>query len=676
MRVKWIGIVALVCAVLALLAYATIVFGNLARPIFLFSLVLASIAAFAGDRCFAVPTLLVCLFTLIFGSLSGPGYSLFTFHSEGDTALRTLIVIGFLGPIAGLFFRSVREKKKIASFIPASFTLLIVLVTLLSLDILRVGTDWGWKHEVAETPLDPVSQEPCFSEPNALCVLNLARDDGLATRAYMLTLIKLSVELKAANITAAREIRTEVLKAAEHALNQVDNPSFSGSCKYGTLSAIASLQAELGRTAASEDTLNRALQIAEGEDCRAGGSRYIAMVQVKAGRYEKALQIAQRPGFIDPPAFLAFVARKQAMSGNVAEALRTVGHSDSGRHDIVRIAAVAGKMAVVQQFFARVFEPGEIEYIPEKHRSMLAPMLAYAGDIDGALISADQNNDIGNRAIDLGDVSWAFAQSNQGDVRQDLLDRIHTTLSDMRNSKHINSHAWRGIAIAQVHAGDIEGAIRTASGHQSILTEIAVVLAEKNQFDTAMDVARRVGSKKGRVLALGLVASLMIDSGDLQTAQKTLVEAQENARGLSNGPFTSPTHERDQALSQIGPIQALAGDRVGASETIQNIEDTNIEEAAIHAHAVQGTVNARVFHDDLVGALSIVWNIPDRNARPKALSELALAIGRQVAGLDHRTAAVCALDVVRNYEKRRGASGIQRTIEPCYGDLLDRIWRP
>ena len=297
-------------------------------------------------------------------------------------------------------------------------------------------------------------------------------------------------------------------------------------------------------------------------------------------------------------------------------------------------------------------------------------MLAYAGDIEGALISADQNSDMGNRTGDLVDVSWAYAQSNQGDIRQDLLDLIHATLSEMRN---INRHVWRGIAIAQVHAGDIEGAISTASGHQSILTEIAVVLAEKNQFDTAMDVARRVGSKKGRVLALGLVASLMIDSGDLQTAQKILVEAQENARGLSNGPFTSPTHERDQALSQIGPIQALAGDRVGASETVQNIED-----ATIRAHALQGTVPVRVFHGDLAGALSIVWNIPDRNARPKALSELALAIGRQAAGLDHRTAAVCALDVVRNYEKGRGGKGafIRSTIEPCYGDLLDRIWRP
>ena len=157
---------------------------------------------------------------------------------------------------------------------------------------------------------------------------------------------------------------------------------------------------------------------------------------------------------------------------------------------------------------------------------------------------------------------------------------------------------------------------------------------------------------------------------------KTLVEAQENARGLSNGPINYPNHERDQALSQIGPVQALAGDRVGALETIQNIED-----AAIRAQALQGTVTAQVIHDDLAGALSTVWNIPDRAARPNALSELALAIGRQAAGLDHRTAAICALDVVRDFDDRPGHRRrpnihtlIRSTVEPCYGDLIDRVW--
>ena len=144
------------------------------------------------------------------------------------------------------------------------------------------------------------SQDPCFSQPNALCVLDLASNNGLPARARMLILNRLAVELKAGNATAAKEVQTEALKAAEHALKQAENHSSPGSCKalrqIYILSVIASLEAELGRTAASEDTLNRALQKAEAPTCSAGGLKQIAMVQANAGRYEIALQIAQRPG--------------------------------------------------------------------------------------------------------------------------------------------------------------------------------------------------------------------------------------------------------------------------------------------------------------------------------------------------------------------------------------------
>ncbi len=75
------------------------------------------------------------------------------------------------------------------------------------------------------------SQDPCFSQPNALCVLDLASNDGLPARARMLILNRLAVELKAGNAMAAKEVQTEALKAAEHALKQAENHSSPGSCK-------------------------------------------------------------------------------------------------------------------------------------------------------------------------------------------------------------------------------------------------------------------------------------------------------------------------------------------------------------------------------------------------------------------------------------------------------------
>ena len=223
MRVRLFEIAALICAVFAFLAPISLIFGFLTLPLVFSSLILASFAAFTGGRWFAISALLLCLF-ILFGDSSHnpPGYSLFNIHREGDTGLRTLIVIAYLGPIAGLFFRAIKAKKKFTSFIPASLALLIVLATLQTLDVLQVGVDLGWKHEVTETSLAPVPQEPCFSQPNALCVLNLAVNGGLPTFDRMLILNKLSLELKAADTTVAREMRTEVLKAAEHALNQAE----------------------------------------------------------------------------------------------------------------------------------------------------------------------------------------------------------------------------------------------------------------------------------------------------------------------------------------------------------------------------------------------------------------------------------------------------------------------
>ena len=85
--------------------------------------------------------------------------------------------------------------------------LVIVLAVLLTLDIIQLSGDWE-KHDVSEESLAPEPQVPCFSQPNALCILELASEDGLSKFVHLLNLHKLSVELKAANTEAARKMRT------------------------------------------------------------------------------------------------------------------------------------------------------------------------------------------------------------------------------------------------------------------------------------------------------------------------------------------------------------------------------------------------------------------------------------------------------------------------------------
>ena len=58
-----------------------------------------------------------------------------------DYAQKTLILIAYLTPIAGLISAAIRQKKRIWYYTPAVLMLFVVLGGLRAADILRMGVD-------------------------------------------------------------------------------------------------------------------------------------------------------------------------------------------------------------------------------------------------------------------------------------------------------------------------------------------------------------------------------------------------------------------------------------------------------------------------------------------------------------------------------------------------------
>ena len=103
---------------------------------------------------------------------------------------------------------------------------------------------------------------------------------------------------------------------------------------------------------------------------------------------------------------------------------------------------------------------------------------------------------------------------------------------------------------------------------------------------------------------------------------------------------------RDQALSRIAAIQAIAGDEEAALETTRHIEND-----PPRARALRDIGIAKALAGDLQGALLTVWRISEPTERMRALGDLALAIGSPSASPDQSASGWCALNAVFDDER-------------------------
>ena len=135
--------------------------------------------------------------------------------------------------------------------------------------------------------------------------------------------------------------------------------------------------------------------------------------------------------------------------------------------------------------------------------------------------------------------------------------------------------AWLATADAQTEAGDMNQArelISKALGaaaetsdtneRDRFLVRIAEVQARSEHVNGAIDTARRIRASRRRVTALGVIAFIQAQAGDLDQAQETVGEALATANEIPESDW------QISARIYIAAVQRLTGDTERFRQTI------------------------------------------------------------------------------------------------------------
>ena len=272
---------------------------------------------------------------------------------------------------------------------------------------------------------------------------------------------------------------------------------------------------------------------------------------------------------------------------------------------------------------------------------------AKAGEFEGAfrtVTAIDQENPAPAAALSRANVlqAIALAQEKAGDraaaratfqkLRQ-IADKLPPRRAGGRGSGVTSTTMlWEGIVVAQVHLGDIESALQTASALPSpydkakALLEIGRAQVEAGKLADARETLFRgacavedsqLGTEAGgpagrsgpsehmKSATLRLIAQQQAKAGDIKQALRTVKALPANR------------HVRDVALFRIVRAQAQAGDVKGGLETLSQIQDD--EGKAI---VLEDLVQAQVQAGDERGALALAA----RQASPLLKAHALLAI--------------------------------------------------
>lgn len=178
--------------------------------------------------------------------------------------------------------------------------------------------------------------------------------------------------------------------------------------------------------------------------------------------------------------------------------------------------------------------------------------------------------------------------------------------------------AQEGIATAQARAGDIQGALETATGSPE----------ETGPWDS---------DHKGNANALNAIAKIQAETGDIAGAQETAASINEDDRHraqseiiraqIKAGDFTSALEtagsvqnlfSQESALCSVATAQAMAGDIDGALETTSRIEP-----GVLKNWTMADVAGARAKFGDVAGAEEIAGSIADPDFNTMAWRKIA-----------------------------------------------------
>ncbi len=212
----------------------------------------------------------------------------------------------------------------------------------------------------------------------------------------------------------------------------------------------------------------------------------------------------------------------------------------------------------------------------------------------------------------------ASTQSGAGDLSgaSVTLRETREIVMDFRDENPRNE-AMIEIARYQARAGDIEGALKTAGlvwreGYRdSAMRVIVEAQLEKGHMQEAMNSAQRNGTTHLTVRLMTQIAVAQAKAGDRAGATRTLEQARQVAAAVAQ------VWEKSQSSQFIATAQSKIGDLRGAQQTAENIQHPDWKEFALEGVAV-----AQAEAGDVPAAFKTAEGI--RNDQRKALTLRAI----------------------------------------------------
>src|SRR6185312_3019729 len=284
----------------------------------------------------------------------------------------------------------------------------------------------------------------------------------------------------------------------------------------------------------------------------------------------------------------------------------------------------------------------------------VALMQVAGGDISGALATARSISHSQANALAVGDVAAAIARDGGAVEARGLAARIRDNAG--------RSRAFVEIAAAQAGNGDILGA-REAAEHvedkldrAEALARIAAVrweLAPNDAHAMFTQAIAAVNGARGPLVrkceTLVEIARGQVTAKRNEDALATLKQALERVRDVKK------ESDRLTLFSRIAPLQARAGDFMGAFDTAMRAEDPSLRPLL-----VRDIATFQVERGDVAGAMEAARNLNDRPATAAAFFGIlrAQVQARDMAGV-HATLAevLSSVRLLRSPELRAGALG-------------------
>jgi hypothetical protein len=289
----------------------------------------------------------------------------------------------------------------------------------------------------------------------------------------------------------------------------------------------------------------------------------------------------------------------------------------------------------------------------------IAEAQARAGDVKGAMETADLIEDnVGTRDNALSKI--AIAQADQGDLKG-----CEETITSV-SSEPWKGEAQRALTAAQVKAGKLKEAAKTAEGITNDLSRVVALLTLARAHREAKDGAAAAEDlRQARKVAEGIEENEQTDTRAVAEGAlaEGLAEAGEAKEARKQAGAIKKAMWKAGALWRVVGAQARAGDVKGALDTAGTIEDASQRESAI-----QEVVSAQVARGDLKGALNTFETLKRPYWRAQALIEIAKC---QFRAGDNATAARSldrAFEEAQGVEEREGFFG--NAFNACHAHIV------